>query len=232
VEIPPVDGQQPIGGDTSCTACSGEQWYDWANIHAVNSYSTATLASSFRPLVEEFIKALEDGGATVEIGSTLRAKMRAYFFHWAWLIHVCGNDPSQAPTSCLEYSSIAAVKCYDGTTSPAVAPCTVDPKIQWDHGNDAASKQGAKIMVEKFGLEVPPESTNTPSLVSKHISGLAIDMKVLWSGTKTFKKKDGTDVDIEWTGTQNSNTALHALGASYGVKKLVTDEPHWSDTGK
>jgi hypothetical protein len=30
----------------------------------------------------------------------------------------------------------------------------------------------------------------------------------------------------------NANAALHVLGASYGVLKLVTDAPHWSHNGR
>jgi len=29
----------------------------------------------------------------------------------------------------------------------------------------------------------------------------------------------------------NANTSLHAVGASYGVRKLATDAPHWSHDG-
>lgn len=31
---------------------------------------------------------------------------------------------------------------------------------------------------------------------------------------------------------EDRTTQLYALGASYGVKKLVSDLPHWSTTGK
>lgn len=64
---------------------------------------------------------------------------------------------------------------------------------------------GARAMVAKYGLKY------RPSLASRHIEGRAIDMDI--SG---------------WTGTPDD---LYALGASFGVHKLRSDPPHWSDDG-
>ena len=65
---------------------------------------------------------------------------------------------------------------------------------------------GARAMVAAYGLAY------RPSLTSRHIAGRAIDMTV--SG---------------WLGSAEE---LHELGASFGVRKLVSDPPHWSDDGR
>src|ERR1043165_5912721 len=97
--------------------------------------------------------------------------------------------------------------------------------IEWDHGDEEKSKAGAKDMIEGFGLAVPPNSTNAPSLTSNHISGKALDMDVTWNGTIKIKKKDGTVESVAFMPNVNLNTKLHGVGASYGVRKLTTDAP-------
>ena len=42
---------------------------------------------------------------------------------------------------------------------------------------------------------------------------------------KKIKNASGTEVLIQ------RDSDLHAVGASYGVKKLLSDLPHWSDDG-
>jgi hypothetical protein len=67
---------------------------------------------------------------------------------------------------------------------------------------------GALEMFLEYGLRA------RPALDSLHIPGRALDMEVL-----------------DWMGRDED---LHALGASYGVHKLITRPPdpvHWSDTG-
>lgn len=68
------------------------------------------------------------------------------------------------------------------------------------------SVAGAKEMVAAYDL------AHRPSLTSRHIQGRAIDMKI-----------------TGWTGTA---AELYALGATFGVRKLVSDPPHWSDDGR
>jgi hypothetical protein len=65
---------------------------------------------------------------------------------------------------------------------------------------------GARAMVAAYRLAY------RPSLTSRHIDGRAIDMTIRG-----------------WTGT---NAELWALGAQYGVVKLQSDPPHWSDDGR
>lgn len=186
---------------------SGIFWVTWANTHAQNSSKIADLIDPFRTQSIDFITALGAAGAKVDITATKRSSRRAYLFHWSWLIALGKCQPSD-PTS------------MDG----------VD--IEWEHGDDAASKAGALEMVDGFGLAVPPRSVNAPALTSNHITGQAVDMNITWTGTLNVKDKSGTTAAIPFMADVNANTALHAVGASYGVLKLVTDAPHWSFNGR
>lgn len=189
------------------TKDSGKYWVTWANVHAKNSLKVDDLEANFKPKVEAFIKALEDGGATVNVKATKRNKKRAYLFHWSW--------------------KISLGKC---NASDATALTGVD--INWDHGDDTKSKAAAKELVTGFGLATPPKSVFPPSMTSNHIKGKAIDMDITWEGSITVKKKDGTDVPVDFNSDVGLNTTLHSIGESYGVKKLVKDAPHWSSDGK
>ncbi|MBX3438082.1 MAG: hypothetical protein KF861_11370 [Planctomycetaceae bacterium] len=185
---------------------SGKYWVTWADTHAKNSTSIDDLDADFKRKLKEFIQALEAGGATVKVEATKRSDKRAYLFHWCWKIALGKAKPSEA------------------TTKGGV-------DIQWDHGDAAKSKAGAQEMVSGFGLAVPPKSTVAPSLNSNHIAGKAVDMEITWAGTKKFKNKQGKEVEIPYMSNPNMNTKLHELGATYGVKKLKTDRPHWSHNG-
>jgi len=185
---------------------SGTFWVTWANAHAKNSTSVDDLVEPFRANAKAFIKALEDAGATIDVGTTTRSDKRAYLFHWCWLIGLGKSKPSEAT----EMTGV---------------------DIEWDHGDDAKSKQGSKEMIDGFGLAVPPSSTNAPALQSNHTPGKAIDMDIAWKGTLKIKNKDGTEASVAFMDNVNKNTALHAVGETYGVKKLVTDAPHWSLDG-
>ena len=185
---------------------SGTFWVTWANANAKNSTSTDDLAEPFRTRTKAFIQALQAAGATVTIRVTTRSDKRAYLFHWSWLI------------------GLGKAKASDAAPKAGVP-------IQWDWGDPASSVQGAKDMINGFGLAVPPSSTNAPALDSNHISGNAIDMDIAWTGVLAVKKNDGTTANLTFMSDVNANTALHAVGASYGVFKLATDAPHWSVDG-
>jgi len=185
---------------------SGSFWVTWANAHAKNSSNLEDLKSPFKDNVKSFKQALETAGAKVNVKATKRSDKRAYLFHWAWKI---GLGKSKA--------------------SEATKMIGVD--IQWDHGDEAASKKSAREMIDGFGLAIPPASTNAPALASKHISGSALDMDIIWTGTMKVKKKDGSEVSVIFMSDVNKSFALHQVGASYGVIKLKTDAPHWSGDG-
>ena len=186
---------------------SGVYWVTWANAHAVDSKSVDDLEDLFKTKVNEFIKALEAAGASVDVVNTLRSEKRAYLFHWSWLIGL-------------------------GKAKASEATERADVEIEWDHGDEEKSKKGAKEMIDGFGLAVPPKSTNAPALDSRHIEGKAIDMNITWKDTIKVKKKDGTEVSVKFDDDVNANTTLHGVGTSYGVIKLKTDAPHWSTDGR
>jgi hypothetical protein len=186
---------------------SGKFWVTWADQNAPNSSNVEHLTEPFRSQAKEFIAALTRAGAKVNVTATKRSARRAYLFHWSWKIALGKCKPSEAIT-------LAGVD------------------IQWDHGDTEASKRGAQEMVTGFGLAVPPQSVNPPALTSNHIEGMAIDMDVIWAGTLRVKDKQGNDVTIVFMPDVNANRPLHAVGATYGVRKLVTDAPHWSHDGR
>lgn len=186
---------------------SGIYWVQWANAHATASKSIEDLAEPFRSNVKAFKKALEDASAKVEVKESKRSDKRAYLFHWCWKIGL-----------------------GKATASEATTKLGVD--IEWNHGSDEKSLKGAKEMIIGFGLAVPPSSVVAPALSSNHIAGNAIDMKITWSGVIKVKKKDGTEESIAFMPNVNQNIKLHAVGASYSVKKLTNDAPHWSFNGK
>jgi len=188
---------------------SGIFWVTWAGAHAQDSDSIDDLDDNFKTNVQAFIKALKDAGAAVDVSNTLRSDKRAYLFHWCWLI------------------GLGKAKASEATEMTGV-------DIDWDHGDEEASKKGAKEMIDHFGLAVPPKSTNAPALDSRHIQGKAIDMAITWTGALKIKKKngkDGEEVAIDFMDDVNKNTKLREIGASYDVKKLTTDAPHWSTDG-
>lgn len=111
-----------------------------------------------------------------------------------------------------------------GEISPADVPAEPGCSILWDHISLTKSTTAAREMRELFDL------VHEPSLRSRHIEGKAIDMAVVWRDTIKIKDADGRVVSID-VPIGNSNTALHKVGASYGVIKLLTDAPHWSSDG-
>jgi hypothetical protein len=123
----------------------------------------------------------------------------------AYLMHVCWR--------------IAANE-LPASGAPTETGCT----IKWDHGDGAKSRAAAKEMRDLFGIVFEP------SLKSRHIDGLAIDMNISWQGTIRVRDAGGNMVFLS-SPANGANPALHKIGASYGVFKLVSDLPHWSNDG-
>jgi hypothetical protein len=117
-------------------------------------------------------------------------------------------------------------KIAKGQIKASEVPAEPGVEIIWDHGNEVKSKQAAQQMVDLFRL------AHIASLTSRHIEGKAIDMTITWTGTLKIKNKSGQTIEITGVSNGASNTTLHSVGAGYGVKKLVTDPPHWSSDGR
>jgi hypothetical protein len=186
---------------------SGKHWVAWADEHARGSQRVDDLAEPFRSGVREFLGALHAAGARVTVHATRRSARRAYLFHWCWLL------------------ALERVEARD-------VPPHAGVPIAWDHGNRARSAIAARAMVRGFALAVPPRSVHAPSLRSHHILGNAIDMTIRWRGAIHVAARGGRRIALGHHADVNQNAVLHALGASYGVHKLVTDAPHWSVDGR
>ena len=106
------------------------------------------------------------------------------------------------------------------------APSIPGVPIAWQHATPARSRTAAQAMVDLFDIAYEP------SLTSLHVEGRAIDMTITWSGTLRIRDRAGAVHAIGAPRSGNTNRTLHAVGASYGVIKLLTDPPHWSDTGR
>jgi hypothetical protein len=112
-----------------------------------------------------------------------------------------------------------------GAIAPAKLPLEPEAPIIWDHGDDKASRKAAQEMVDLF------EIVYQPSLTSNHIHGTAVDMKISWSEPIKVRNARGHEVLIDLPRKDASNSHLHAVGATYGVRKLLSDAPHWSHNG-
>lgn len=183
---------------------SGRKWFDNNQRNYPTSRSLSDLESGFQRKVRSFKAALEYAGATVTITATRRPKKRAEVMNRAWLVMKGQADPT----------------CV--TPIPGVA-------IEWDHGNKDRSKAAALELAKRFGIQ---SRSQAPSPNSRHVTGHAVDMKIRWSGDLPIIDGKGKVVIIKSGSRDGTNRELHKIGASYGVRKLVNDEPHWSSDGK
>lgn len=178
---------------------------DWVKQFPTSS-SVDDLKEPFRTNVRNFLAALAKAGARVVVTDTFRPPQRVYLMHWAFAI-------------------------ANGTANPAKVPPLDGVDIQWVHtdaaGNPdgAATKAAAAAMVKAYGIVF------APALGSRHTDGLAVDMTISWSGNLTINNASGSPLSIAPPPANGMNPGLHAVGATYGVTKLVSDPPHWSSDG-
>jgi hypothetical protein len=165
------------------------------------SSSLDDLTPDFGDRARAFISALKRGGATVSVAATYRPPERAYLMHWCCMIGGSGQDPA---------------------TVPKMAGVDID----WTCGhNFAAAKTAARAMMAKYDIQFPA------ALVSRHTQRRAIDMTIAWTGTLKIIDFDGVTHTIASSPKNGSNAELIAAGKSFGVIKLPSDPPHWSDDG-
>jgi len=106
---------------------------------------------------------------------------------------------------------------------PGSVPAMAGVEIQWLHPDATAA---AEAMVAGYGLVFEP------ALASRHTQGLAVDMEIAWQGDLAIVRGDGSPAIVASLPRNGSaNADLHAIGASYGVYKLISDPPHWSADG-
>lgn len=181
---------------------SGAEWHNLYPDHTqVNE-----LAAPFQGNVQAFIAALQTGGAHVAIGSCLRPDERAFLMHYSYRV---GH----------------------GQVAPEAVPSHPNIPICWVHRDDDGTPNAqdsiaaALALANSYGIAFPP------AYPSRHSLGRAIDMTITWNGQIQVATNNGTPPVVLGPPGNNSNPALHALGATYGVIKLIVDPPHWSDDG-
>ncbi len=57
-------------------------------------------------------------------------------------------------------------------------------------------------------------------------------MTIGWNGTIKVKDRQGKAREVGAPRSGDTNPDLLGIGAGYGVIKLVSDPPHWSDDGR
>lgn len=108
---------------------------------------------------------------------------------------------------------------------PSTVPAMDGVNIDWAHLDSQGkvslieSRRAARQMVHGYGI------IHRPALDSNHSAKNAIDMSISGFLNKVFTNGEGKKV------TPTNNNQLNALGASFGVRKLVGDPPHWSSDG-
>ena len=181
---------------------SGKDWWHANQASYPNSQEIDDLEPGFRSKVENFVDSLKHAGANVVVKSTLRNPSRAYLMHYCWKIAYGEVDPEDVPKR-----------------------GGVD--IEWDHGDLEKSRKGAEEMVNLFGM------AHIAALNSNHIRGKAIDMNISWKNTLVMTRPAPLLTRIESRPRTGQNRELHEIGATvFGVRKLVSDPPHWSYDGK
>lgn len=109
--------------------------------------------------------------------------------------------------------------------APSAVPVMEGVDIDWAHvdangvSDAAAALQAARDMVAGYNI------VYRPSLTSRHTERRAIDMTISGAIGRSIRNASGRESTI------NSSADLHEIGRSYGVVKLLSDPPHWSDDG-
>ena len=184
------------------TLPSGLEWFKKNQAKYPNSTALSDLEPSFGKKAKGFLEALKDAGATVKISTTRRDEKRAHVMHYAW-------------------------KLGKGQIKASQIPNKAGVDIKWDHGDETKSRQAAKEMIGPKGFKV----VHMPSLTSNHIRGQAIDMTISWTGVLKLKNDKAETIQIRSLPRNGNNKELHKVGGGYGMKKLVSDPPHWSHDG-
>ena len=111
------------------------------------------------------------------------------------------------------------VAIANGSIAAERVPAMAGVDIEWDHGSTEKSRAAAREMASAYEIVYPP------ALLSRHAERSAIDMTISGVRNKKIKNASGMEVLIK------KDSDLHAAGATYGVNKLLSDPPHWSDNG-
>lgn len=162
------------------------------------------LIQPFQDGVQGFVGAMRDAGASVSIATTWRPAPRAYLMHWSCLVAGYRDD-----------------KKIFHQISAADVPPMAGVNIDWTCGGDfGAARSAAVAMVKRYDIVYPA------ALDSRHIERRAIDMTIHWQGSILVATRRGNRLPAA------ALTDLVPIGATWGVMKLASDPPHWSDDGR
>lgn len=161
------------------------------------------LAEPFRSGAIAFMAALAAGvGHPVhQVMATWRPAERAYLMHWACMIANSGQDPAEVP---------------------AMAGVPID----WTAAGDVlAARAGCKAMVRGYGIAFPA------ALASRHTQRRAFDARIVIPPrpVELYRFRDAKAQT--WMFGGEDLPSLYKFGATFGVMKLQSDPPHWSDDG-
>lgn len=193
----------PAAGANTASNLSGTKWWRANQKRYPNSRRLENLNGDFKGKVTRFVAAMQAGGATVSVGSTLRNKIRAHLMHYSWRIAKMGLAPAQVP-------NISGLN------------------IHWDHGNLAASQKGARQMVSLFNMAY--NASVTSNHIKGLAIDMTITWKGDLTLKVPGQQDQVTIQSGPRNGAQNHQ--LHQVGREFGVKKLFKDKPHWSFNGK
>ncbi len=208
--MPAPDGLISPGGKTWTALAAGQgarpplSGADWWNANQAKYPNSAAVADLIQPFRDNVTAFLK---ALKDAGATVAISSTRRNATRAHLMH---------------YSWCVA----KGSVAPGKVPILPGLAIVWDHGDLAKSRAAAQQMVALFQVAFEP------SLTSRHIEGRAIDMTIGWTGTLKLKDKQGKPREIAAPRSGDTNPDLHKVGASYGLIKLLSDPPHWSDDGR
>lgn len=189
----------------SPTKLSGPEWV----AQFPGSRSLDDLVEPFKGSAKAFVAALLNGGCSVTISSTLRPPERAYLMRFS--------------------TAIAR-----NVMMPEDVPANPNVDIEWVHRTGGQidhpkSRAAAVQMMQKYGID---PSSPLPALASRHTQGNAVDMSISWSDVLSIRDARDRVVLISDSPRSGLNPKLHAVGASYKVKKAnFQDDPHWSNDG-
>src|SRR4026207_944559 len=161
---------------------SGADWWRKTQSRYPNSRDVDDLEPGFRSRVEDFVASLRQAGAAITVNSTRRTEQRAFLMHYSWKVAYGEIAPNEVPSGGID--------------------------IEWDHGDDEKSRQGAMEMVRLFNM------AHIASLRSNHISGKAIDMNISWQGELVVTRPTPLLWRIESTPRSGQNREIHDLGAT------------------
>lgn len=165
------------------------------------SNSLDDLLPPFADACRAFLSRLSRAGATVSVAATYRPVERAYLMHWCCMVGNSGQDPRGVPP-------------MKGVS------------IDWTHGGSIVkARAAAQKMMAGYEIKFPA------ALVSRHTQRRAIDMTIGWKGSLKITDFNGQSHTISSGVRNGSNPQLIIVGRTFGVIKLPSDPPHWSDDG-